>query len=90
MCAGGDGFDWAVAAPLIVHPTKVAIIELLRRKCEALSPTRMRKALRIKGLTVGQLHYHCTSLRTAGVLEIVATDARGAANETFYRLVPQG
>lgn len=89
MCGGGEGFDWSFAAPRIVHPTKVAIIELLHCKAEALSPTRMLNSIHLPNLTVGQLHYHCTTLRTAGVLEIVATRERGAANETFYCLAPK-
>jgi len=91
MCGGDhNGLDWGRVAPRIIHPTKLAILTALGRTCRALSATTMKPVIADPEITVGQLHYHCTSLRKAGVIEIVANYPRGAANETFYRLTPTG
>lgn len=94
MTCGGDSFDWGAVAPRIVNPTKVEIIELLRIERRPLSATRMEKLIGDPELTVGQLHYHCDTLLKAGVLKradaVARGVGRGAANERFYCLAPQG
>ena len=88
-CGGGDGFDWSAVVPRIVNPTKVTIIELLRTERRPLSATRMANLIGDPEYTVGRLHYHCDTLRKAGVLTLAGNVPRGAANERFYLLAPQ-
>jgi hypothetical protein len=86
---GSNDFCWQAVVPLIVHPTKVTIIELLQLEQRPLSATRMSKRIDDPKLTVAQLHYHCETLLKAGVLRLEGTVPRGASNEKFYWFAPQ-
>lgn len=85
---GVDEFDWERVVPRIVNPTKVAIIELLQRRREPLSPSRMKRLIHNSEITLHQLIYHCDTLEKADVLERVPAPPSAAANERFYCLAP--
>ncbi len=89
MCGGDSSFDWGAVVPRIVNSTKIEIIELLCREKRPLSATRMHRLIGDPEITKHQVMYHCKTLDKAGVLEVVDTNARGAANEVFYVLAPQ-
>jgi len=86
---GGDDFCWQAVAPLIVHPTKVTILELLWLEQRPLSATRMSKRIDDPDFPVALLDYHCGTLLKAGVLRLAGNVPNGASNEKFYWFAPQ-
>ena len=78
-------FDWATLVPLVVHPTKVAIIESLRRIGRPLSPTDLGKVFegRVMSRTIS---YHLGALVQAGVVSQVGQRKMRGATEKFYFL----
>ncbi|HEX6781570.1 MAG TPA: hypothetical protein VF125_06000 [Solirubrobacterales bacterium] len=86
---GVDEFDWERVVPRIVNPTKIAIINLLRRERRPLSAAKMRRLTTEVEVTQAQMNYHCDTLLKAEVLEEVSAPPTAAANERFFCLAPQ-
>lgn len=67
------------------HPTRVAIMRLLRRT-GALSPARAAEEL--DGVTLGAAAYHFRALARRGLIEICDEIQRRGATEHIYRCTP--
>jgi DNA-binding transcriptional ArsR family regulator len=82
--AGGlEKTVWTQLAPRLLHPTKLAFIQLLLESGEPLSLGELAKAVEIAKTHAEQ---HCRRMQAAGVLEVVdAVDrAEGEGEEPFY------
>jgi DNA-binding transcriptional ArsR family regulator len=73
---------WAKA---IGHPTRAAIVRLLRRH-GALSPTRAHEDEDLEGSSLGTVSYHFRRLRRLGLVELVESIPRRGAIEHVYQL----
>src|SRR3954447_17341180 len=74
---------WEELAPRLLHPTKLAFIQLLLESGEPLSLGELAKAARIANDHAEQ---HCRRMQAAGILEVVnAVDrADGEGEEPLY------
>ena len=74
---------WEELAPRLLHPTKLAFIQLLLESGEPLSLGALATAVKI---AKGHAEQHCRRMQAAGVLEVVdAVDrAEGRGEEPFY------
>jgi DNA-binding transcriptional ArsR family regulator len=83
--AAGGGLErrvWEELAPRLLHPTKLAFIQLLLESGEPLSLGELAKAVKI---AKGHAGRHCRRMQAAGVLEVVAVDrAESEREEPFY------
>jgi hypothetical protein len=82
--AGGlERMVWEELAPRLLHPTKLAFIQLLLEAGEPLSLGELAKAVKV---AKGHAEQHCRRMQAAGVLEVVnAVDrAVGEEEEPFY------
>jgi Helix-turn-helix domain len=85
-----EGFVWQVLAPRLLHPSKLAFIQVLLRHGKPLTLNELAEAAEI-----GEEHarYHCKSMKKAGVLEIVRTspraDGKGDEPSYFFPKPPQ-
>jgi DNA-binding transcriptional ArsR family regulator len=82
--AGGlERTVWEELAPRLLHPTKLAFIQLLLESGEPLPPGELAKAVKI---AKGHAEQHCRRMQAAGVLEVVKAVGRaeGEDEEPFY------
>jgi DNA-binding transcriptional ArsR family regulator len=81
--AGGlERTVWEELAPRLLHPTKLAFIELLLESGEPLALGELAEAVNI---AKGHAEHHCRRMLAAGVLEVVsAVDVEGEGEEPFY------
>lgn len=82
----GGGLErtvWEELAPRLLHPTKLAFIQLLLESGEPLSLEELAKAVKI---AKGHAEQHCRRMQAAGVLVVVnaADRAQGEAEEPLY------
>ncbi len=81
----GDEFvlDWGALVPLIVHPTKVRIVEAMSWINRPMSARDLEKVLdKVQGLSA--ISYHVKSLKTWGVLEKTGQRQVRGSTERFY------
>jgi DNA-binding transcriptional ArsR family regulator len=80
---GGAAFAWDALVPLLVHPSKVAIIEALLSLERPMSGSQLKKLF---GSDCGlkSIPHHVLALRDAGVLEVVDERPVRGAREYFY------
>jgi hypothetical protein len=76
-------FDWSVLVPLLVHKTRVEIIEALRWIGEPLSASDLKMVLDER-LTLQFVSYHVIKLAKIGVLVKVRERQVRGATEKFY------
>ncbi len=89
---GDEHFDWSTLVPLLVHPTKVAIIEALAWVEEPASPTDLTRMFgegERKDQYLSLIAYHAAKLQEIGVIEVVRTRPVRGALEKFYALTSQ-
>lgn len=82
--AGGlERMVWEELAPRLLHPAKLAFIQLLLEAGEPLSLGELAKAVEIAN---GHAEQHCRRMRAAGVLEVVKAVGRAECEgeEPFY------
>jgi hypothetical protein len=74
---------WEELAPRLLHPTKLAFIQLLLESGEPLSLGELAEAAKI---AKGHAEQHCRRMQAAGVLEVVDAfgPAEGEEEELFY------
>jgi hypothetical protein len=78
-------FDWERLVPLLVHPAKVGIVEVLEWMEQPLSPSEMVSLFADdRDLYLSLVAYHVRGLAKIGVLEVVETRPVGGATEKFY------
>jgi predicted transcriptional regulator len=71
--AGGlERMVWEELAPRLLHPTKLAFIQLLLESGEPLSLGELAKAVKI---AKGHAQQHCRRMQAAGVIEVVSVTA---------------
>lgn len=76
--------DWEALALSVVHPLRVAVLELLGMDGgRRLSPSDMAFELQ---LPLSNVNYHVTELCKAGLIEIVKERAVRGATEHFYKV----
>lgn len=75
--------DWRAVAESSVHPTQLAILELLEEHGGRRSPVQMAEEL---GERLGNVSYHVRALASAGLLRAAGRRPRRGAVEHFYRL----
>ncbi|MFL5341635.1 MAG: winged helix-turn-helix domain-containing protein [Solirubrobacterales bacterium] len=64
---------WEELAPLLLHPTKLAFIQLLLEAGKPLTAGELAKAV---GIARGHAEHHCIKMEAAGVLEAVISIPR--------------
>jgi DNA-binding transcriptional ArsR family regulator len=82
--AGGlERTVWEELAPRLLHPTKLAFLQLLLESGEPLSLGELAKGVKI---AKGHAEQHCRKMQAAGVLEVVSAveRAEGEGEEPFY------
>lgn len=79
--------DWKAVAASQMHPTRVAIVELLGAASGPLSPSKLARM--ISGETIGRVAYHVGVLNDAGLLLFKGTRANRTTLEHFYTLAPE-
>lgn len=82
--AGGlERVVWEHLAPRLLHPTKLAFIQLL---LEAGKPLSLRELADATKITKDDAQPHCKAMQTAGVLEVVRAVDRedDEGKEPFY------
>lgn len=74
---------WEELAPRLIHPTKLAFIQLLLESGEPLALRELAEATKI---AEGPAEQHCRRMEAAGVLEVMSAGARpeGGPQESFY------
>lgn len=82
----GGGLErmvWEELAPRLLHPTKLAFIQLLLEAGEPLSLGELARAVKIAN---GHAEQHCRRMQAAGVLEVVDAvgRAQGDGEDPFY------
>jgi DNA-binding transcriptional ArsR family regulator len=80
---GLERMVWEELAPRLLHPTKLAFIQLLVESGEPLSVGELAKAVKI---AKGHAEQHCRRMQAAGVFEVVKAVGRaeGEGGEPFY------
>jgi DNA-binding transcriptional ArsR family regulator len=82
-----DEFVWTQLAPRLLHPTKLAFIQLLLKSSEPLSLAELAEAVTIAKSHAAQ---HCRRMQAAGVLEVVtAVDRVEADGEGPFYFFPK-
>jgi predicted transcriptional regulator len=78
-----ERFVWVELAPRLIHPTKLAFIELLLAAGEPLSLEELAEAVKTDR---GHAEHHCKRMEAAEVLEVVGVAARaeGRGEEPSY------
>jgi predicted transcriptional regulator len=84
--SSGGGLErtvWEELAPHLLHPTKLAFIQLLLDSGEPLSLGELAKAVKI---AKGHAEQHCKRMQAAGVLEVanLVDRADGEGEEPLY------
>src|SRR5436309_1957582 len=64
---------WEELAPRLLHPTKLAFIQLLLEAGQPLTAGELAKAV---GIATGHAEHHCIKMEAAGVLEAVSSAPR--------------
>jgi hypothetical protein len=74
---------WEELAPRLIHPTKLAFIQLLLESGEPLALGELAEATKI---AKGHAEHHCRNMQAAGALEVVspATRREDEEEEPFY------
>lgn len=74
---------WEDLAPRLLHPTKLAFIQLLLESGEPLSLEELAESVKIAR---GHAEQHCKRMQAAGVLEVVSpvTRREGEGEKPFY------
>jgi helix-turn-helix protein len=83
MREGEKSFEWDALVSLIVHPTKVAIIEGLWWVGQPLSASDLAKMLGRK-YELSNVSYHMGKLADLNALTVVRTRQARGSIETFY------
>lgn len=80
-----DGLErmvWQELAPRLLHPTKLAFIQLLLEAGEPRSVGELAKAVKISR---AEAEHHCRKMRAAGVLiDVVSAPPQGEGEEPSY------
>jgi len=89
---GGHGaglyFDWNPVAPHLIHPIKVAIIEVLTYMGEPLSADELKHLLADRQ-HVSTISHHIKGLLAAQALVMVgASRVRGATKKCYFLRIP--
>jgi DNA-binding transcriptional ArsR family regulator len=77
-----DDHQAADVAKALSHPLRIAFLRELRDR-RKMSPTEYAKQ---SGEPLGNISYHVSALRKAGVLEVAETATRRGALEHYYSL----
>lgn len=85
--ADRDPIRWDALVPLLIHPTKVWVIEALLWIDRPLSASELEEVL-YKRAGVSAIAYHLKSLRTLGVLELVKEERVRGAWKRLYDFAP--
>jgi DNA-binding transcriptional ArsR family regulator len=81
--------DWEAIARRVMHPTAIAILELLAVVAGSDEPERTPKQLAaVLGERIGNVSYHVRMLRDRGLIELVRTEPRRGALAHFYAPAP--
>lgn len=81
--------DWGALARRVMHPTAVAVLELLAVVADQDEPERSPLDLaRVIHAPLGVVSYHVRMLAGRGLIECVRTEPRRGALQHFYRLTP--
>lgn len=83
MKRGGGALDWGALVALIVHPTKVLIVEALDWIDRPLSPSELEYVFGER-LSVSAISYHVNSLVKYGVLRRQGKHKVRGAWKTLY------
>jgi Helix-turn-helix domain len=85
---------WEPFVPRLVHPIKIAVVEVLLSVGKPLSAAQIAQRLRQAGLRVGDsnLRYHLNHLVEIGLLKLVSAppDADEHAKANFYDFTGPG
>jgi DNA-binding transcriptional ArsR family regulator len=79
-------FDWEALVPLLIHPVKVEIIEVMEWTDLPLSATDLDRILDGK-IGVSLISYHLRKLAELEIIKAVRKDTVRGAVQTFYELV---
>ena len=79
--AGVECFVWEVLAPRLLHPSKLAFIQVLLERRRPLSLAELAEAAEI---SVDHAAYVGRSMAAAGVLEVVSTETGPEGDEPSY------
>jgi DNA-binding transcriptional ArsR family regulator len=80
---------WEVIARRVMHPTAVAILELLAAVADQDQPERTpRDFAGVLHVPLGSVAYHVRMLRDRGLIELMRTEPRRGALAHFYVLAP--
>lgn len=82
----GDGapLEWDSLVPLLVHPTKVAILEAMRWTGEPLSASQLVEMVDDRKTGLSHVSYHMVFLARLGIVELVRRQPVRGASEGFY------
>jgi DNA-binding transcriptional ArsR family regulator len=81
--------DWEAIARRVMHPTAVAILELLAAVADSDEPERTPRDLAgVVHKPLSLVAYHVRMLAGRGLIECVRTEPRRGALAHFYRLTP--
>lgn len=81
---GNEHFDWGGLVPLIVHPSKVAIIEAIEWIGVPLSASDLTKVIDEESHGVSHVSYHLNGLGAVGALKMVRQRQVRGSIEKFY------
>lgn len=77
-------FEWDALVPLLIHPTRVAIIEAIRWVGEPLSATDLKKLFGDDEIGLSDISYHLVRLaKVNAVVKVRERQVRGSL-EKFY------
>jgi hypothetical protein len=87
---GGERFVWESLAPRLIHPARLAVIEVLLWSREPLSPADLREIIDPES-NWDYFLYHCKMMVRAGVLQIATERPRpdGSGAEPCFNFHPR-
>jgi len=84
-----EAFVWLSLVPRLVHPVKIAIVEMLLYMEQELSASQIAALLGPGNYSVGVVSYHLKVLAEAGVIDLVESKkVRGSEMHLFNLLTP--
>jgi hypothetical protein len=87
MDQGDERFDWGALVPLMLHPSKVAVIEALAYVGEPLSPADLHELVSVGEWAVKprSVDWHVKALKDAGVLDVIRQETvRNSVRSYFF------
>jgi DNA-binding transcriptional ArsR family regulator len=79
--------DWGALVALVIHPTKVLILEAMQWIGEPLSASELEQIFD-KKLSLGSISYHIRTLAKYGALEQIRSRHVRGTIERYYSLAP--